>query len=188
MSLPQIILLAFALAMDAFAVSVGSCTRKRDNFHRHALATSLSFGLFQAGMPLLGWSLGRASAGLLQAIDHWIAFGLLAAIGAKMVWEGLHADSEDCDDSPVPFSWKTLMTLSVATSIDAGAVGISLSLIESPILYPALMIGVITFALSWLGHHFGRILGERFGKGAEVFGGLVLIGIGGRILFEHWTL
>lgn len=185
MSIAQTFLLALALAMDAFAVSVGSCTHKRDNFHRHALATSLSFGLFQAGMPLLGWSLGRAGASLLQNIDHWIAFGLLAAIGLKMIWEGLHKDADDCEGAAVPFSWKTLLMLSIATSIDAAAVGISLSLIDSPILFPAAVIGVVTFVLSWLGHHFGRMLGERFGQGAEIFGGLVLLGIGVRILAQH---
>ncbi len=180
----QIFLLACALAMDAFAVSVASCTRKRDDFHRHALITSLSFGFFQALMPLLGWGLGRADASLLGNIDHWIAFVLLFAIGAKMVWEGIGSESHEDEECP-RFSWKTLLTLSVATSIDAAAVGVSLSLVEVPILFPALAIGVITFAWSWLGHHFGRLLGERFGHGAEIFGGLVLIGIGSKILWQH---
>jgi putative Mn2+ efflux pump MntP len=186
MSLLQIILIAVALSMDAMAVSIGTCTRRNPPSAKTMLLMAASFGVFQAGMPLLGYGLGRAGAGLVQFADHWIAFGLLAFVGGKLLWEGFqaHHDDEDSDVSG-NISWRTLLLLSVATSIDAGAVGISLSLIASPILIPSLMIGVITFALSWLGGRFGKLLGEKMGKAAEILGGLVLIGIGVKILLEH---
>lgn len=186
MSIIQILFLALALSMDAFAVSVSSCTCKQANFRKQALWTSASFGLFQAIMPLLGWTVGRFGAHFLESIDHWVAFGLLAFVGLKMVKEGFAKDEDENCDISKPFSWRTLIMLSVATSIDAAAVGISLSLIDTPILFPAIVIGVVTFTLSWLGHHFGRMLGERFGKGAEIVGGLVLVGIGVKILLQHF--
>lgn len=185
MPLIQILIMAIALAMDALAVSVSSSTRTRHQFHRDALITSFSFGVFQAGMPVLGWFIGQAGARLIQAFDHWVAFALLLLIGIKMIREGLTHTDESCSLAPARFSWKLLLSLSIATSIDAAAVGVSLSLLQTPILTPAIIIGIITFILSWVGHQFGRMLGNRFGKAAEVTGGLVLIAIGFRLLLMH---
>lgn len=189
MSLIQILLLAVALSMDAMAVSIGTCTRKKAPSRKSLLLMAISFGVFQALMPLLGYALGRLGAGFVQSFDHWIAFGLLAIVGGKMIFEGLF-HKEDCEDpedlvAGGHIHWHTLLVLSIATSIDAAAVGLSLSLIDSPILLPSLLIGCVTFALSWLGGHFGKMLGARMGLFAEVFGGLVLLGIGVKIVLEH---
>jgi len=188
MSLLQIMLIAVALAMDALAVSIGYGTRKKVPSTRTMLSLAFSFGLFQALMPLLGYGVGRAGAELLRATDHWVAFGLLVFVGGKMLWEAFQPAQEDEHEeveSQGHIAWKTLLLLSIATSIDAAAVGLSFSLIHAPILVPALWIGGVTFLLSWLGGHFGKILGARLGKSAEIIGGLVLIGIGVKILIEH---
>ena len=189
MNLLSILLLAVALSMDAMAVSIGTCTRRNAPSAKSMMVMAISFGIFQALMPLLGYALGQAGASFVQSFDHWLAFGLLAVVGGKMLWEGAHSDEVNDETEDLTggghIHWRTLLILSVATSIDAAAVGISLSLIHSPIVVPCILIGITTFILSWLGGRFGKYLGVRMGKAAEILGGLVLLGIGTKILVDH---
>jgi putative Mn2+ efflux pump MntP len=179
-----LIMLAVGLAMDAFAVSVaaGIQVTKLDSGHVARLA--LSFGFFQFMMPVLGWLAGRGLSRWLSAFDHWIAFGLLAVIGGKMIWESFRAP--ECEVKDPTRGWR-LLTLSIATSIDALAVGLSLALLDVSIWIPSLVIGVVAALLSTLGAIAGSRLGCRFGLWVERFGGLVLIGIGVKILADHLT-
>jgi len=186
----EILLLAFALAMDAFAVSIGAgiCVPGMRLFY--ALRASFAFGLFQFGMPLVGWLLGGAFRSYIQGIDHWIAFGLLAFVGARMVIESFAVkENGSCSDEGRKKAdvrkLGTLLVLSVATSVDAMAVGLSYSVVGTPILLPAAAIGAITFLLCAVGVEFGKRIGARFERWAELAGGLVLIAIGTRILIEH---
>ena len=190
MTIFAILLLAVALSMDAMAVAIGTCTKRNPPSAKSMLIMAISFGVFQGVMPLLGYALGQAGASLVESFDHWLAFGLLAFVGGKMLWEGFHANTEGDDNAENltgggRIQWHTLLVLSIATSIDAAAVGISLSLIRAPIIYPSVVIGLTTFALSWLGGRFGKFLGARLGKLAEVLGGLVLLGIGAKIVYDH---
>lgn len=186
----QTILIALALAMDAFAVSIGSgvCVPYIKPFH--ALRASLAFGIFQFAMPVAGWLLGGAFKSLIQGFDHWIAFALLAFIGGKMAVESFEVeDPAACSDEErargdVRNFW-TLMVLSVATSVDALAVGLSYSVLGTPILLPAAVIGIVTFGLCAVGIEFGKRIGARFERWAELGGGIVLVGIGVKILLEH---
>ncbi|MBU0936489.1 MAG: manganese efflux pump MntP family protein [Spirochaetes bacterium] len=184
------ILAGFALSMDAFAVSVSSGICIADLKFRHALRAALAFGLFQFLMPLAGYAAGISFAGLIAAWDHWVAFGLLAAVGGKMLWEALHIkDEASCSDDEKAhkniLSLRVLLVLAIATSIDALAVGVSYSLLGVPIFLAAGIIGLITFVFCLFGCEFGKRLGARFERGAEVLGGVVLIGIGVKILLEH---
>lgn len=186
----QILLTAFALSMDAVAVSVGICSRKDSLNSRGLLWMALSFGVFQAFMPMIGYGLGKLGSQWLQNVDHWIAFLLLLFVGGKMLWEAWKSDAEDDSDVSSQartgsLPWKTLLTLSIATSIDAAAIGVTFSLLGSNLIHSIITIGVLTFALSWLGGHFGRRLGSHFGTRAEIVGGILLILIGVRILWEH---
>ena len=178
-----IILIAVGLAMDAFAVSITCGISMVKLRLRSALRISLAFGSFQAIMPIVGFLAGLSIRGLIQSFDHWIAFSLLAFIGCKMIYESLFMDSDekkmDVDDL------LTLLGLSIATSIDALAVGISLSLLKVDILSPAIIIGIITFLISFAGTVIGTRFGHLFEKKMEIAGGLILIGIGFKILFEH---
>ena len=184
------IVAGFALSMDAFAVSVssGMCIAKLR--FRHALRAAFAFGLFQFLMPLAGALIGFRFAGLISDWDHWIAFGLLSLVGSKMLLESRSIKEENaCSDDERSkhniVSLRTLLVLAVATSIDALAVGVSYSLIGAPILLASTIIGVITFAVCLFGCEFGKRLGSRFEKVAEIAGGLMLCGIGLKILLEH---
>jgi len=183
LSITTIIFIAVGLAMDAFAVSVASglaATRLRV---RHALGMALSFGVFQALMPVAGWLLGFGFREEIASVDHWLAFVLLAAVGGKMIYEAFKL--EEAENPRNPMSISVLLVLSVATSIDALAVGLSLTFIKVPIATPALIIGAVTFALSYAGVYIGERFGHFFEKKIEVAGGLILIIIGLRILIEH---
>jgi len=184
MSLLAILGIAVGLAMDAFAVSLGIGLKQCQVSPRTTLRLAWHFGLFQFFMPILGWLAGLTFARWITGIDHWIAFGLLAAIGGKMIYEALWGDEEKraATDATRGFS---LVVLSVATSIDALAVGLSLALIGVQIWYPAVIIGVVAFAFTAVGLHIGRRFGALLGKRMEIVGGLILIGIGVRILVEH---
>lgn len=173
-----LIALAFGLAMDAFAVSVAQGASRRPGIGG-ALLIGGAFGLAQALMPLLGWGLGVAFASVIQVVDHWIAFVLLGALGAKMIHEGLVRG----DDAPPPalIGWP-LFVAAIATSIDAAAAGITLPMLGSPIAIACLTIGVITGVSCIVGVWIGAASGARLGKAAEVIGGLVLIGLGTKIL------
>lgn len=178
-----LLLIAFGLSMDAFAVSISNgitIQRQRTN---HALRIGIFFGSFQALMPLIGWSVGLNLRGLISGVDHWIAFALLSFIGCKMIYESRKMDAREKETKSL--SLVTLLILSVATSIDALAVGLSFALLNISIVTPILVIGFVTFALSFLGVLTGSKIGHFFEKKIEILGGLILIGIGIKILIEH---
>ena len=177
------LLVAIGLAMDAFAVSLGVGTSNQAKLIRSKIRLASHFGIFQCGMTLLGWLGGNTIENLIRNFDHWIAFILLAFVGGRMIGSGLPPDEESYSSDPSKGG--LLVVLSLATSIDALAVGLSMAMIGSPILIPSLIIGVVTFLLSIFGLFFGNQLGQRFGKRMEIVGGLILIGIGLRILITH---
>ena len=181
------ILLGVSLSMDALAVSVSTGICVPDLKKRDALKIGLYFGGFQALMPTLGWLLGTSVIDYISAFDHWIAFGLLALIGIKMIADALRGKEEQkaCGVRESMLSHKTLFFMAVATSIDALAVGVSLALVQADISAGAAIIGVTTFLLSFMGATLGKRLGSAFEKKAMVIGGIVLIGIGLKILLEH---
>jgi putative Mn2+ efflux pump MntP len=178
-----ILFIAFGLSMDAFAVSVTSGFTIKKLKVGHALKIAFSFGLFQAIMPIVGWAAGLGFRAFISGIDHWAAFGLLSIIGTKMIFESMKMDGDE--NKTDPLNIYTLLMLSVATSIDALAVGLSLSFLNIPILTPALMIGLVTFIFSYAGVYIGERFGHFFEKKIEAIGGLILIAIGIKILIEH---
>ncbi len=173
--------LGLALAADAFAAALCQGAGARQGHHARALTIGAAFGSAQAIAPLLGWGLGAACAGLIAAIDHWIAFGVLSLLGGKLIREGLSPEAE-CD---APATGWALAALAVATSIDAVAAGIALPTMEVTPLVAAGVIGVVTFVLSASGVYLGRAVGTALGGKAEILGGVVLVAIGVRILVEH---
>jgi putative Mn2+ efflux pump MntP len=175
--------IATGLAMDAFAVSLGVGTTGQARDPRAKFRLAFHFGVFQAGMTLLGWLVGATIAGLISSIDHWVALVMLAYVGVNMIRSGLDKKG-DCYQSN-PSKGKTLMVLCVATSLDAMAVGLGMAMIQAPVLLPSLIIGVVTSSLSIFGLLAGTRLGETFGRRMEILGGLILIGIGLRIVFTH---
>lgn len=183
MDVLTILFIAFGLAMDAFAVSVASGFAIKNLRLRNAVTIAFFFGSFQAVMPVIGWLAGYSLRSFIASFDHWIAFGLLGFIGLKMIYESTKMDGES--DPRDPLNVAVLLMLSVATSIDALAVGLSLSILDVLIITPALIIGIITFLLSLLGVYIGDRFGHFFEKKIEFAGGLILIGIGIKILIEH---
>jgi putative Mn2+ efflux pump MntP len=182
----SIIGIAFALAMDAFAVSIASSVVLRRVSPRQSFRLSFHFGLFQFLMPVLGWLAGSELVRWFAAYDHWVAFGLLSFIGGKMVYESRRRGEEKleaCD----PTRGSRLVILSVATSIDALAVGLSFAMLEVSVWYPAVVIGIVAAGMTLVGLHLGARLGARFGRRMEVVGGLVLMAIGISILVDHLT-
>ena len=175
--------LALALAMDAFAVALGTGAVLSSLTGRHLFRLGFHFGLFQALMPVIGWLAGRTIIQWVSAWDHWIAFGLLAIIGGRMIYEAF-GDEEKSDERD-PTRGANLILLSIATSIDALAVGFSLSVIGVSIWMPSLVIGLVAGVLTVIGMLIGGRIGYRWGSRVEVFGGLVLIAIGIKILIEH---
>jgi putative Mn2+ efflux pump MntP len=184
MSFWALLLIAVGVSADAFAVALGKGLHMRSFNLRHALVIALTFGAFQAVMPLVGWLLGTRFADSVESVDHWVAFGLLALIGAKMLWEAVRP-GEDREVDTDSLDLRELGVLAVATSVDALAVGISLAFLDVSIGGAATLIGVVTAVVAFAGVVLGRRVGARFGRPAEVFGGLVLIGIGTKILLEH---
>lgn len=181
MGTTELILIALGLSMDACAVSVCKGLSVHKLKARHALLAGAYFGLFQGLMPLIGYLLGFRFEYFIKEIDHWIAFVLLAVIGINMIRESFGQAEEHNDD----FGFKTMLVLAIATSIDALAVGISFAFLSVDIVSAAVFIGAITFCLSALGTYVGHFFGERFKNGAEFTGGLILIGMGLKILLEH---
>lgn len=175
--------IAAAVSMDALVVSVGNGFMMKEFKVRHALRIAFFFGFFQAAMPLIGWFAGIGLSGYIRAFDHWAAFFLLMGIGIKMIWECTRVDPEkpsrDCLHFP------TLLLLSVATSIDALAVGISLALLDTAIFFPAAVIGAVTFFVCFFGVAAGSRIARFSGAKIEFLGGLILIIIGAKILYEH---
>jgi putative Mn2+ efflux pump MntP len=180
LSLP-LIALAVGLAMDAFAVSIAQGASARPGM-AGAIRIGAAFGLAQALMPLLGWGLGVAFAGLIRNVDHWVAFVLLGVLGAKMLREGLHGD--DATPAPALIGW-ALLGAAVATSVDAAAAGITLPMMGAPIAVACAVIGVVTAGLCFAGVMIGAASGARLGKIAEIIGGCLLIAIGAKILVDH---
>jgi manganese efflux pump family protein len=179
----EMLLIAVGLAMDAFAVSLGIGATQYAHGLRPAFRLAFHFGLFQMLMPVLGWLAGSTVVERISSVDHWIAFGLLAFVGGRMIHEGLkRGESRHVQD---PSRGLTLLVLCVATSIDALAVGLSLAMLKVKIFYPVLVIGVVTAFLSVVGLKAGKRLGAMLGKRMEVFGGVLLFAIGVRILVEH---
>jgi putative Mn2+ efflux pump MntP len=176
-------IIAIGLSMDAFAVSLGVATNGTTRDTRSFVRLSFHFGLFQGLMTFLGWLAGSTIARWINLFDHWIAFILLVLVGVNMIRSGLDSSTKAYQNNPT--RGNLMVILSLATSIDALAVGLSLALIETPIVQTALLIGITTFTLSILGCLLGYRLGEKFGKRMEMLGGLILIGIGLRILISH---
>jgi putative Mn2+ efflux pump MntP len=175
-----IILLAVGLSMDAFAVSISSGIILMRPTIYHALKIGLFFGGFQAVMPIIGWFLGLGFKGYFSSIANWIAFGLLSLIGIKMIYEAVYSKDKAVKTEPTRLF--ILLMLSIATSIDALVVGVGFALLSSSIVIPVIIIGIVTFMFSFTGVFLGKRLGELFGKKVEITGGLILIGIGVRIL------
>lgn len=177
----EIVLIAVALAMDAFAVSVCKGLAMQKTTFKKAAIVGLWFGGFQTLMPTVGYFLGSAFAEKIEAIDHWVAFVLLAIIGVNMIREAMSKDEEKVDAS---LDVKTMFLMAVATSIDALAVGITFALEGENIAVSAILIGVITFCISALGVKIGSVFGTKYKSKAEFVGGVVLVGIGLKILLE----
>lgn len=181
-TLIEIILISIGLAMDAFAVSITSGTIMQKMHLRHVLRIALFFGAFQAIMPILGWLGGTLFSDAIKEFDHWIAFALLAFIGGKMIKEAFDDDNDERFD---PLNVYILFTLAIATSIDALAVGITFSVLSVTIWSAAAIIGAITFLISFAGVYIGKRLGDAMGSKMEIIGGIILIGIGLKIVIEH---
>jgi len=186
MSLWTIILIALALAVDAFAVALAAGVSLCQVSGRQTFRLAFHFGLFQAGMNIVGWAAGLTVRNLLASIDHWLAFGLLALVAVKMIKDSL-AGREDEAQKLDPTRGYTLIVLSVATSIDSLAVGLSFSMLNVSIWLPAVIIGLVATMLTVAGLRLGCWLGaaSRIGARAEIAGGLVLLGIGVNILYQH---
>jgi putative Mn2+ efflux pump MntP len=182
MSLGEILLTAIALAMDAAAVSLAASAAGCIPDRISGLRLALHFGFFQFAMPVIGWLLGTRVAGLVGRFDHWIAFGLLLFVAGRMLRAGMRR-TVDCP--PDPSRGLTLLILSLATSIDALAVGLSLAMVRIDIWQPSVIIGLVTMLLSLIALRLGRFVAAAFGKRMEIVGGLILILIGARILITH---
>jgi putative Mn2+ efflux pump MntP len=178
-----VLLIAVGLAMDAFAVSLGIGTSERSTSPRARFRLSFHFGLFQCFMPIIGWVAGSTVSRWIAPIDHWIAFGLLAYVGINMIRSGFNPEAESYTRDPS--RGRTLIVLAVATSIDALAVGLSLAMLDVEIITPSIIIGLVTYSLSMVGLFAGNKLGEKFGKRMEILGGIILIGIGIRVVITH---
>jgi putative Mn2+ efflux pump MntP len=172
---------ALSLALDAFSVAIASGIEAKNQTKSVGLKMATSFGAFQAFMPLIGWSAGIELVYLISGFDHWAAFTILSVIGFKMIYEALKQEKT----RKKPLNLYTLLFLSVATSIDALAAGLSFAFIKTLILTAITVIGTVTFALSFLGASFGNKLGNKFSNRVGVAGGLILIGIGTKIVIEH---
>jgi putative Mn2+ efflux pump MntP len=182
MPLRDLFVIAVGLALDAAAVSLAAGASGRARGRRAAFRLSFHFGLFQAVMPILGWWIGDRIAAQVQAVDHWIAFGLLALVGLRMIVESRRPPEIARGD---PSRGRRLMMLSIATSVDAFAVGFSLAMVNVRILLPAAVIGVVTAALSLAALHLGRRLRAQFGQAMEFAGGVILLAVGAEILAKH---
>lgn len=177
------IFLGIGLSFDSFAVSVSCGLMKREIQFKQAAIVAGSLAFFQAGFPVLGWLIGSSLKDLIASFDHWIAFGLLAFIGIKMIIEGTKPDGVLSSFNPFKFS--VLIGLSIATSIDALVVGLSFGFLDMPILFPVLVIGFVTFVASMLGMLFGKRIPAKRSHQSLILGGIILVSIGIKILVEH---
>lgn len=179
----ELILISLGLSLDALAVSIGTSANGRIRDKRSAFRLAFHFGIFQGLMPIIGWLIGSGIVRAVKNFDHWIAFILLVYVGVKMIKEAF--ENKDDRSRIDPSKGKTLVMLSLATSIDALIVGFSLALLNLKIWYPSLIIGIITATVSLIGIYLGKIIGRRFGKKMEFIGGLLIIGMGIKILLDH---
>ncbi len=179
-------ILAFAMSMDAFAASIGKGASLERPGMREALRTGMIFGTVEAITPLIGWAAGFAASKYVMAWDHWIAFTLLAVLGGRMIRQGWSKPQNQA--LPVKHSFCVLVMTAIATSLDALAVGVGLSVLQVDIVTTALVIGLMTLVMASCGVLLGRFIGPAMGRWAEVLGGVVLVGIGCTILFEHLGL
>ena len=182
MGLVELIILSVGLAMDAFAVSICKGLAMKKMKWKNAIIIGLYFGIFQAIMPLIGYLLGVRFQSAITSIDHWIAFVLLVGIGANMIREAMSKEKEEASDS---IKVKDMLILAIATSIDALAIGITFAFLEVNITLAVSLIGIITFIISVIGVKIGNIFGDKYEKKAELAGGIILIGLGIKILIEH---
>jgi len=180
-----LLILAIALAMDSVAVSIAIGSKYKDLLVSKALFTAAVFGFFQGAMPIAGYFIGISFAQYVQAFDHWIAFFLLSGLGAKMIYE---AYQNEFDDEVTNLTNKTLITLGIATSIDAMAIGVTFAFLQTDIYTAASVIGLVTFVLCVAAIYIGKKLGSFLESKAEMLGGLILIGLGCKILAEHLGL
>lgn len=186
MTLTAILLISLALAVDAFAVALAAGACLPEVGPRQTFRLTWHFGLFQAGMNLIGWAVGLTFRTLIESFDHWLAFALLLAVGGHMIREALSAHPDQCSPTDPTRGWALVM-LSLATSIDALAVGLSFALLKVAIWIPALIIGLVAALLTGIGLHLGRLVKStsRLGTATEILGGLILITIGLSILHSH---
>jgi putative Mn2+ efflux pump MntP len=176
---------ALGLAMDAFAVSLGLGLSLKPATSVQTFRLAFHFGLFQFIMPILGWTAGDSLVRHIEKYDHWVAFALLLGVGGKMIYESLEPEKESAAERSDPTRGISLLVLSVATSIDSLAVGLSLAALRVAIVYPAIIIGIVAFTMTVIGMKIGPAVGRVIGRKAELLGGLVLILIGIRILADH---
>ena len=185
MSILEISLIGIGLAMDAFAVAICKGLSMKKLYLKNIIIIALYFGIFQMLMAIIGYFLGATFQNFVTNIDHWIAFILLACIGVNMIKEACDKEKENHNDK---VDFKTMSILAVATSIDALAVGITFAFLETNIIKAVLIIGIITFFISLIGVKIGNKFGDKFQNKAEIFGGIVLILIGLKILLEHLSV
>jgi putative Mn2+ efflux pump MntP len=179
--------IAFSLAMDAFAVSIANGVVITEKHLKHAVIFGFSFGIFQMVMPVAGWLMGSGAAELVTHIDHWIVFGILTGLGGKMIYESFHLqDREERCLACIPFH--TVICLSLATSLDAFAVGLSFAFLDVNIVWPVIVTGAVTFCLSFAGIFIGERFGHFFENRLEALAGLALIVIGLKILISHLVM
>jgi len=179
-----VLILAVGLSMDSFAVSISCGLAEQKISFRHAAKISFSLAFFQGLLPVAGWYMGTEIKGYVEGVDHWIAFLLLLFLGGKMIWESFKND--DQSERPDIYSWKHIITLSIATSIDALVVGFTYALASTQNIFGgAVIIGAVTFFFAMLGIRIGKDVGGSFGSKVELLGGVILIGIGLKILIQH---
>jgi len=182
MSIISNTIIAFSMSADAFAASIGKGVALQKPKLSYAMRIGLVFGGVETLTPIIGWLLGRMASGFIEAVDHWVAFTILALIGGKMIYEGCHNEEAERKES---HTLGILILTAIGTSIDAMAVGATLALLDANIWIMAIMIGSATFVMSTIGIMTGHYIGTKAGKIAEVLGGLCLIAIGTKILIEH---
>ena len=180
----SILIIALGLSADCFAVALSSSISKKALPLWQGFRVALFFGLFQAAMTVLGWQAGRTIIDFISAYDHWLSFGLLAFVGGRMIWESLHEKEEKEARADIT-KWWLLVILSIATSLDALAVGLSFAFLKVNLMMASTTIGLVAFIITFLGFFAGKKLGALVGKRAEIIGGIILIVIGLRILLEH---
>ncbi|WP_426688525.1 manganese efflux pump MntP family protein [Rhodanobacter ginsengiterrae] len=181
----SILLLGFAMSTDAFAAAIGKGAAMDRPRLVQALRAGLIFGVIEAITPVLGWLLGKGASRYIEAWDHWVAFGLLLVLGLHMIWNGVKPETDEPVDAAKKHGFLGLAITGLSTSIDALAVGVGLAFVDIPIAVVAVVIGLCTFSMVTLGIMLGRVLGAMVGRRAEVIGGVILIGVGAAILYEH---